>query len=117
MNEYRSILASDKIIRYGTVISLGIILLALVYIGIIYRQLPPFVPLYNQMPWGEDRLGTKPEFFFLPVIALTVLIGNSFLSSVLYNRMPLIARALAITCFLVSLLTGIFIFRTVQLLL
>ena len=117
MNEYKSILASDKIIRYGTFLSMAIILFALIYIGIIYRQLPPVIPLYNQMPWGQDRLGTKPEFFILPAVALFILIGNSFLSSILYVRMPLVARSLAITCLLVSLLAGIFIFRTIQLLL
>ena len=117
MKEYANILASDKIIRWGTILSALITVIVLIYIGILYRSLPPVVPLYNQMPWGVDRLGSKPEFFILPGVALIILLMNSFLSALLYERMPLVARALTITCFLVSLITGIFAFRTIQLLL
>ena len=116
MKGFIKIIASDKIIRWGTLFSGGIILVVLIYGAVIYHNLPPVLPLYNQMPWGEDRLGTKPEFFILPGMALIVLVGNTILSAAVYERMPLVSRALTITCLLVSLVIGIFIFRTFQLL-
>ena len=117
MNGFIKTIAADKIIRLGAMISVGLLFLTLIYIGFFYRFLPPVVPIYNQMPWGEDRLGGKLELFLLPIIALAVFISNTIFSSYLYERMPLISRALAITSFLISLITTIFVFRTVQLLL
>lgn len=117
MNGYTNIIASDKILRLGAIISLLLIVLTFIYLGIFYRFLPPMLPLYNQMPWGNARLGSTIDVFLLPAIALVVFIINSFLATRLYERMPLISRVLIVTCLLIALITGIFIFRTVQLLL
>lgn len=115
MKEFFKTISSDKILRFGMLFSLCLILLSLLYSGLMYNSLPPVLPLYNQMPWGEDRLGVKLELFILPGLALAVLLLNSLLAYILYDRMPLVSRALAITCFLVSLIISIFIFRTIQL--
>jgi hypothetical protein len=115
MKGYLKTIASDKILRFGTLLSLLLIILSLLYSGIMYNSLPPVLPLYNQMPWGEDRLGMKLELFILPGFAFVILLTNTLLAYAIYERMPLVSRALAITCFLVSLIISIFIFRTIQL--
>lgn len=115
MKELVKTISSDKILRFGTLFSFVLILLSLLYSGLTYTSLPPVMPLYNQMPWGEDRLGIKLELFILPGFAFLILLINSLLAYALYERMPLVSRALAITCFLVSLIISVFIFRTIQL--
>lgn len=115
MNGYLKTISSDKILRFGMLLSGVLIILSLLYSGLMYNSLPPVLPLYNQMPWGEDRLGIKLELFILPSLAFFILLINSLLAYFFYERMPLVSRALAITCFLVSLIISIFIFRTIQL--
>lgn len=115
MKEYLKIISSDKILRFGMLFSGVLIIISLSYSGLMYTSLPPVLPLYNQMPWGEDRLGIKLELFILPALAFFILLLNSLFAYLFYERMPLVSRALAITCFLVSLIISIFIFRTIQL--
>lgn len=108
---------ADRVTRIASVASLGLSTVAVVYIILVYQNLPPFLPLYNQMGWGEPRLDDKPFIFLLPSLTLLILIGNTIFASFLYETMPLVARMLSITNLLVSALTLIFIFRVTQLLL
>lgn len=73
------------------------------------------MPLYNQMPWGEGRLGTTIELFLLPLFAAIILLCNSVFARFIYQKMPLVARALSVTSLLIAIITVIFIFRTIQL--
>jgi len=108
---------ADRITRVATVLSIGMIAVTVAYILFVYQNLPPFLPLYNQLGWGEPRLGDKPFIFLLPPLTLLVFIGNTVFASFLYATMPLVARILAITSLLVTALMLIFVFRMTQLLL
>lgn len=106
---------TDRIIKLSTYFSLGFILLHLIFILFLYNFLPPFLPLYNQMPWGEERIGTKIEIF-IPLIITSSLFPINFLVSMwLYEKMPLVSRILNITSVLICVLSFIFIMRTIQL--
>ena len=106
---------ADKIIRWGTCATLVLLGLHALYLGIFYRMLPPLVPLFNQLPWGDSRLGTRLEILLPWIITVVFLCVNYFIMTKLYSTMPLVARILSITTLLASLLAIIFIFRTIQL--
>jgi hypothetical protein len=106
---------ADKIIRLDTYFSFAFLFLHLIYIVILYSFLPPFLPLFNQMPWGEERLGTKIEIFLPFLISISFFSLNLFLALRLYEKMPLISRILSITSLLICILIFIFIVRTIQL--
>jgi hypothetical protein len=106
---------SDKIIRMSTYISFGLLSLQLIYILVYYFYLPPYLPLYNQMPWGEERIGHKIEIFLPIIITVSFFALNIFISLQLYEKMPLVSRVLCITSLLISILTFIFVVQTVQL--
>lgn len=106
---------ADKIIKLGTYLSLGLILLHLIYIAIYYFQLPPLLPLYNQMQWGADRLGNRIEIFLPLLITISIFSLNLVLALQIYEKMPLISRILNITGLLISILTFIFIVQTIKL--
>ncbi len=117
MNVLFKRLVNDKIIRYGNIISAVLIVIELVYTIIIFRMLPPFLPLFNQMPWGEIRLADKP-LIFLPIsLAGGITILNFFFSTQLYESMPLLSRMITITSLLINIITFIFIFRITRLVL
>ncbi|MBI2622779.1 MAG: hypothetical protein HYW64_01660 [Candidatus Levybacteria bacterium] len=72
MKVFFSTLRSDRILYVGFLLSVALIILTTVVILFLYRSLPPFIPLYNQLPWGESRLGTKIEIF-IPVFLATLI--------------------------------------------
>lgn len=113
---YKQIFA-DKITRIAMTLSLVLILMHISYLGFYYLSLPPLVPLYNQMPWGEARLGSKFEVLIPITITFIFFIFNTFFLTKLYSAMPLVSRMISITTMLVSLLAFIFIVRTLQLVL
>ena len=106
---------ADKIIRLATYISVAFLILHLLYIIIAFSYLPPFLPLFNQMPWGEERLGIKIEIFLPFIIGLSFFFLNLLLALRLYEKMPLVSRILSITSMLINILAIIFVIRTIEL--
>jgi hypothetical protein len=117
MNAAFKQIRADKIIRTAMSASLLLIVIHIGYLAFFFFSLPPVMPLYNQMPWGEPRLGTRIEVL-IPIAITTIFffINYIFLAR-LYTTMPLVSRMIGITTLLVSLLSFIFIVRTLQLIL
>src|SRR5689334_22462248 len=105
MNAAFKQLQADKIIRVGMGISLGLMLIHALYVAIHFLSLPPVLPLYNQMPWGETRLGSKFELFIPLAITICFFGFNYFLLAKLYSAMPLVSRILSVTTLLISILS------------
>ncbi|MEK7559285.1 MAG: hypothetical protein AAB521_03195 [Patescibacteria group bacterium] len=109
------VIASDKIILRGSIITFLIILLSLLFIILQFRILPPYVPIFNQLPWGEERLGTT-LMIFLPVIAVAfVSFVNIFVSAAIYTKSQIISRMLTVSSILSAFLSFLFVVRTIQL--
>jgi len=115
MNEVSNLVKADKIIRWGMTFSFVLLLLQAILLGVFFLQLPPIVPLFNQLPWGDARLGAKYEIFLPLVITTVFFLFNYFLLRKLYVSMPLVSRILGITTLLSALLSLIFVIRTLQL--
>ena len=108
---------TDKIIKFSLQIS-GVLLLAqLLYAVFAYFSLPPLVPIFNQLPWGEERLGQKFEIFIPALLTLIFLFGNLLLVNRVYDRMPLLSRILSITTLLINVLSFIFTVQTLSIIL
>ncbi|MBI4080758.1 MAG: hypothetical protein HY430_03245 [Candidatus Levybacteria bacterium] len=114
MNGLIKHLLSDKIIAYSASLALLCNVVSLLFLLFLYRQLPPFLPLYNQLPWGEPRLGQRIEIFIPIGLSISLWIINMVLAHFLYENMPLISRMLSLTGFVISLIACIFLFRTIQ---
>ena len=117
MKETFSLVKSDKIIRWAMTSAFVLLFFHALCLAFFYLSLPPVVPLFNQLPWGETRLGAKFEIMIPLTITLVFFIFNYFLLAKLYRSMPLVSRILSITTLLASVLTLIFIVRTLQLIL
>ncbi|OGH42461.1 MAG: hypothetical protein A3H79_04355 [Candidatus Levybacteria bacterium RIFCSPLOWO2_02_FULL_36_8b] len=115
MNALFKNIKSDKILLWSTVLSLFLILFNLAYTLFSYSSLPPLVAIYNQMPWGEGRLGLKIEIFIPVIIAFLIFISNLIFSGIFYNKMPLISRILCTTNLLTSFLSLLIVARTIRL--
>ena len=106
---------SDKIISWGNIVTFIFILSSLLFIVLKFGILPPYVPIFNQLPWGEDRLGST-LMIFLPVAGVIIIsLTNIFISSAIYTKSQIISRMLTIASILSSFLSFLFIARTIQL--
>ncbi len=115
MKKISRVLRSDKILFRLSVLTFIFITISILFTIIKFSDLPPVVPVFNQLPWGEDRLSERVGIF-LPIAVMILIFGtNSVASAMIYEKTPLISRMLSVTSFLVSLLGLLFIFRTIQL--
>jgi hypothetical protein len=114
MKEFFKNIISDNLTQKVFIFCFVIILLSFGYAIFYFNNLPPLLPLFNQLPWGEQRLIGTAGIFIPPIVAFIIFLINTILSSLIYNKAPLLARILAVTSLLISVLTFLFIIRTVQ---
>ncbi|MBU2632456.1 hypothetical protein KKG52_01955 [Patescibacteria group bacterium] len=107
----------DKIVQKSYLITFLIIIISFLYSLFYYFRLPPFIPLYNQLPWGEKRLGTTMEIFIPSIITVFIFLFNFSFSSVIYNKAPLLSRMISVTSLLFAILVFLFLIRTIQIVL
>lgn len=117
MKRIIKLIKEDKIIKWALYASIAVLLFEVLILIFSYSSLPPFLPLYNQLTWGESRLGTRIEIFLPVMISSSFLLLNFFLLARLYEKMPLVSRILGITTLLITVLSAIFILRTLYLIL
>ncbi len=109
-----SIRANTTLYRLYTA-ALAVIFATFAYSLLSFRDLPPLIPLFNQLPWGDQRFSPGVGIFLPQIVVLGIYVFNAFLSSLILRSIPLISRMLAVTTFLISILTFLFTIRTIQL--
>ena len=117
MKKYFKKLTQDRLVLRLYIITFLLIGLTLVIILINYTKLPPLLPIFNQFPWGKERLSGTPGIFIPLIIVVFYFLLNLILSAISYEKYPIIARVFAVTTTLISLLTLLFVIRTISLIL
>lgn len=115
MKKFFNTLKKDKLILRLSIITIFLILLSVIYILINYSKLPPLLPIFNQLPWGEKRLSGTPGIFIPAISVGAILFFNFIISGFAYPRSPLISRLLIVTSFITALLNLLFTVRTILL--
>lgn len=113
MNEHFKKLFMDKFVLLSCFGTLAFILFHGLFLLLFFQKLPPIVPLFNQMPWGEARFAPKIQVSIPLGVATVFLFMNLFVSAFLSLSHPLATRLLAATSFLIALFAFIIIIRTV----
>jgi hypothetical protein len=115
MKEFFRDIAGDKTITLASFVNIFFIIFSTGYILFFYGKLPPLVPIFNQFPWGEQRLGST-TMIFIPVLITLLIFGiNIFISALIYKKIPLISRMFAGVSLLIGVLTFVFIIRVITL--
>ncbi len=117
MKEFFKDVKNDRIISRGYLLTFLFLLITIIYVFFYYSKLPLFIPLFNQLPWGEQRLIATFGIFIPIIIAIIITIFNFFFSSFIYKNNPLVPRILTLTNLLISITTLLFIIRTIQIIL
>ncbi|MCW1949181.1 MAG: hypothetical protein KIH89_001900 [Candidatus Shapirobacteria bacterium] len=85
-------------------------------IGILswkFTLLPPQVPLYYSLPWGDSQLANNSSLFMLPTISIVILFIDSLFSVSFFKNLPLLSRLSVTTSLLVSFLITITLFKII----
>lgn len=115
MKEFFKLVKTDKIINRTFISSCILIFLTFIYVAIRFFSLPAFVPVFNQLPWGNDRAAPR-IFIFIPLFASIIILAvNLVLSSYIYGKSPLLSRIFSVTALLSAFLILIFSFVIINL--
>ncbi len=115
MKDFFKNILQDQTTKKIFIANLLLIIFTLALIGFYYRNLPPLIPIFNQLPWGEQRLGSTATIFISPVIALVIFICNIIIAGAAYEKIPLVSRMLATVSLLAGILIFLFTIKVVQL--
>jgi len=92
------------------------ILLALfitLFIAIFANFLPPKIPLFYSLPWGDSQLGSKEQLLILPAIIVLITLSNLIISWQLHSSQIFFKKILIFSSVLISLILTITFFKIV----
>jgi hypothetical protein len=93
--------ANIKIFRWNLIF----IISQIAYLFWKFNALPPQVPLYYSLPWGESQLTQAPMLFILPTISLILLLINHLFAISLVKTSLLLSRILISVSLIFSFLS------------
>lgn len=117
MNVIYKNIVQDKILLIGFTLSFVFCIMSIGMLIFSYNHLPPLIPLFNQFPWGDARLGTPLQFFIPCALGVVIFIINFFLANFVYLKLPLLSRILSLSTLLCTFFVFLFTFQTLQLIL
>ena len=89
---------------WATFTPLILSLLMVVFISAFAKSLPPVIPLFYSLPWGEKQLVNHSQLFLLPSIMVLVALGNLIISWQLHPQQAFFKNILSIATLSVSLI-------------
>lgn len=107
-------LTQDKVIFWSFLVSILLLITTIVLLAINFRLLPPFLPIYNKLPWGYTRLGNTWEMLLPLGIALIFSSINITITAKLHIQNPLLARLLSVTTTFICLFICIFTIKIIS---
>ncbi|MGA2967737.1 MAG: hypothetical protein ABSD69_01010 [Candidatus Levyibacteriota bacterium] len=113
MKNFINNITSDKLAYRGFLISFLLMILTIVYILVNYSNLPPFIPIFNQLPWGNDRLTPTLGIFISTTILGLIFLFNIAFTSIVYSKSPLIARMVAAVTLIIAVMNFLFIIKLI----
>lgn len=85
---FKSISAFINNSHYYLPIRLFLVILGISFIllAICFKRLPPSVPFYYSLPWGEEQLARPSDLFMIPFAVMVIFLLNFILSILLLKR-------------------------------
>ena len=107
-------LLSEKIAFKSSIyISLVLNFLNLLLVLILQKNLPPQIPLFYSLPWGEEQLAPSIALLLLPLGIFLIALLNSFLIMASLSKYFLAAKILIWITVCLIFLTGVNLVKVV----
>lgn len=103
--------ANSKILRWNVIF----IIIQIAFLFWKFNFLPPQIPLYYSLPWGEGQLTQASLLFIFPTISLILLLINHLFAISLVKTSLLLSRILLIISLIFSFLSLVAILHIVYL--
>ena len=105
-----------KLPKINLWISLSLILALLITISIaaLWNFLPPKLPLFYSLPWGDNQLGNRAQLLIIPGIIILVTLFNLILSWQLHSSQSFFKKILLFSSLLASLILTITFLKIVS---
>lgn len=94
---------TDKYLLVPNLFTVVTSLLILTIFAIYYRELPPKLPLFYSLPWGQDQLVNKPSFLLLPALPILNSLINLFIFTQLHPQQIVLRRILLLNIVLINI--------------
>lgn len=118
LNNWREgieLVIQNNVINTAVKLSLAVIVIGFLIIVLSWSRLPPEVPLFYSLPWGENQLADQIWLLVLPLLALGVTGFNLLVSAVVVKFDIMAAVVLNCTSVGVAVLVVITLFQIVSL--
>lgn len=102
---------NSRILRWNIIF----IIIQIAFLFWKFNLLPPQVPLYYSLPWGESQLAQASLLFIFPTISLILLLINHLFAISLNKTSLLLSRILLIISLIFSFLSLVAILHIVYL--
>lgn len=89
---------------WATVAPLGVALVFSLFILIFFKSLPPKLPLFYSLPWGEGQLAIHLQFFTIPTILILITLLNFAILWYLHPSQVFFKKVLAVASLLITLI-------------
>jgi hypothetical protein len=80
-----------------------------------FNNLPPQIPLFYSLPWGESQIASVSSIFILPVLSIVIMLLNNFLAVFFLKSSKLLSRILVVVSLICSVFATIAIFEIISL--
>lgn len=86
--------------------SIPIILSLMITLFVLFfgENLPPKLPLFYSLPWGENQLGNHQQFLIIPGVIALITLLNLILSWQLHSSQLFFKKILIYSSWLISLI-------------
>lgn len=91
------------------------IVLQLGFILLKFSNLPPVVPLFFSLPWGESQLTSASHLFWLPIFSIAVALINTILAAFFLSNIQFFSRLLVVFSLLFSSLSSVTLVKIISL--
>lgn len=108
-----SLTAGDPTSFFASRVSLGLIFLSFLALVFAWRYLPPEVPLFYSLPYGESQLAGRLFLWLLPVTSLLVFCLNFQLAIKFFPEEKLLAQIALLTTSIVSFLSSVTLIKII----
>lgn len=108
------IITSDRF--YSIPVALALVSASLITVTFLAlsSKLPPRLPLFYSLPWGEAQLVQKEQILILPAIIVAITLLNTFLNYQLHNSQTVLKRMIMLTLVLISSIITITAFKIID---
>lgn len=98
---------NDRKINFWLLVALIIAFSMVAFVLISAKFLPPKLPLFYSLPWGEKQLANKQQLLIIPALIFLVTLCNLIFSWQLHPQQVFFKKILLFSSMLISLILTI----------